>query len=236
MFTAPDGDLLYPWREAEPGSPMAEMALWDGAAVVPTGLLASRDVFPDMRHFRVLWSADGNAFVITDFCCVYGPNIRINHFQQGADGISRSEFAYTPLMEGRTFYTPGVTPTVDRYNAHDISDDGQRVLVTASDVEDVETHVLMIWQPNAPEDSTILPNVEGREVLAASFSARDEGRVLLMLGDQRIVCYDSETHDIVAQATLTSFSYYAEFSPDGRWLAYTVDDELYVFNTEFFCG
>jgi hypothetical protein len=236
LYPTPDGDILYPWQADGSDNPPNELALWDGDDITPTGIPLEDVPVPDPRLFHMLWSEDGGAFTVTHFCCVYGPSIRIDYLR--LDPLERVEFAYTPLTDGRQFYTGGVQPFQDGTRAHDLSADGERVLLSAWEVLPDGAQgdrSLLIWETMQPEASLIFDSLAGALVQSASFAHDDETR-LLLLHNVQISCYDIVTDAVIRTDALKEETYLGLFSPDGRWLAYLTDSGVRLADVGAYCN
>lgn len=237
LFPAPDGEwLLYPASQRADNTLYPfRLASADGETILDVGLQAEESVIPDVRQFRVVWNADGSAFAVHDICCVYGPTVDLHYFKRTEAGVESFNFAFTPLMDGREFYTPNVSTISDRNLIHDISEDGKRVLVSASEVDTENVFVFLMWQPETPEESVIFEDINSQAVIAASFAPDDESR-LLLLEETRLACYDTVSSRFIQEMPITETVYLALFSPDGRWLAYPADSGLHIMGVGDFCA
>jgi hypothetical protein len=239
FYVTPSGDILYPWRVDESDNPPNELALWDGEGLTGTGIPLEGAPIPDPRLFHILWSDDRSAFTVTHFCCVYGPSVRIEYAR--VDPYERVEFAYTPLTDERQFYTGGVQPFLDGNRAHDLSADGERVLISAQEIFPAGTNLesynraLLIWNSRAPDTSLIFDTLRGVPVQSASFAHDDESR-LLLLEVVTLNCYDITTDSIIRSSETDNEIYTGLFSPDGRWLAYMAYDGVRLADVSDYCA
>jgi hypothetical protein len=219
--SSPDGELFLFSRLAENGRFQYHLANRTTQQII--NLNIDSNEFNFHSFYPVRWSDDGNRLALSNIVSVItgAPDIWYISVVDRSD-LQSTEVTlfelHTPL--GHDFRSGEYSIA----RLFDISADGTQVVLSSQDFSDSTLyplpHFVIVWQPDAPENSLIIEDYLPSDIATIAFAPHDETQLLVFLKNGELYLYDLETR---SQRQLAAFDppHFSFFSPDSRWLAYT---------------
>lgn len=142
-------------------------------------------------------------------------------------------YPFTIEIDGKNYFS--FVPDIDRLFG--ISSNGAAVLLVGRENNHssnpyIADARLMLWKPKSPELSLLLKQINPTRMAAINFVAGDSARLFLLDIDSNLLLYNLVSgQTTVLAADLTRHTpFNAWFSPNGKWLALLVQDELRFLN------
>jgi hypothetical protein len=185
------------------------------------------DAFHGPDHFYVYWSEDESAFVFNNLDEV-GDQLSAGYVTNYALDISDTTvLPISPLLsEGKSYelFMYGIDD--QRIKVHDLSSDGQQVLLTARHVDrafgDIYLfpYLMIVWDTTDPDNSIIIQDIDRDTFMAASF-VHGSDEAVLILTTEGLFHYDLATEVKTLLPLVVGQMDRVHFSPDGKYLALT---------------
>lgn len=218
--SSPDGELLLFSKLDENGRFQYHLANRTTQEIISLNIDSNEFNFHSFYPIR--WSEDGNQLALSTIVSEYSGAPAIWYI----DIFDRNNLQNTEVIlfedrlpVGHDFMT--IDSFIDRL--FDISADGTQVVLSTKDLSDLTLdqlpHFVIVWQPDAPEDSLIIEDYAPSDIASIAFVPHDETQLLVLLKSGELYLYDLETRYQQQLAALEP-SDFTFFSPDGRWLAY----------------
>ncbi|MBA3868364.1 MAG: hypothetical protein H0X30_04365 [Anaerolineae bacterium] len=169
--------------------------------------------------FRVLWSADSNAFTVM-YEPAYGEDFGTIYVHGFASNPTDVEDIYIGAFAINGHGVRGL-------NIQDISTDGRLILLSGIEIipdsDGTPMTNLILWKPDDPEAAQVVSVLSG-DVKGASFATNDEN-TLIFANERGLQTYDRMTGVIrsLKPTINTDGLRQALFSPDGKNIALIID-------------